>query len=59
MIRTYCDNPNCRAEVHVADHTRSLEVAPGASVYLKVVVTGGHFCLKCVIGLLSREISDD
>ena len=58
MIRAYCDNPNCRAEVYPAEQTRSLEVAPGASVYLKVVVTGGHFCLKCIIGLLSREIHD-
>jgi hypothetical protein len=60
VIRYYCDNPSCRTELLASEleHARSIEVAPGASIFVKVVVTGGHFCLKCILGLLKREIHD-
>lgn len=57
MIRVYCDH--CREEiVGAVELTRSVEVAPGTSVGFKVVVSGGHLCIKCVIRMLSGEIRD-
>lgn len=57
MIRVYCDH--CREEiVGTVELIRSVEVAPGASVGFKVVVSGGHLCIKCVIRMLSGEIRD-